>query len=280
MEEAWPFLIGRTQSDDHRIVVIPAFMTDAPLASALPSGTGGEPAPAGAARVRELRVPGTDAITAVYRIFMLDAHDYGLPGSGLLTDRVGRPIAVTEGLVLRRPATVVADLGITEDHLNRARALVTTAYQAFWTQGGSYRRRYSAPFALTAADGKASRIVLTTGLPWQPDAALAGSSAVTASTWGSAAPPGTRIPVAVASLPDGETVPQASHQPAARCPRYPGCHRGGLGDPGADRQACGGHGRADDEQAVRCAAIGPTGSGVCADRCGLPETGTRDRLCG
>ena len=92
MQDAWPFLIGRTRSDDHRIVVIPAFMTDAPWASALRSGTGGEPGPAVTAWVRELRVPGHDAVTAVYRIFLLDAADFGLPGHGLLTDRVGRPL--------------------------------------------------------------------------------------------------------------------------------------------------------------------------------------------
>ena len=93
MQDAWPFLIGRTRSDDHRIVVIPAFMTDAPWASALRSGTGGEPGPAVTAWVRELRVPGHDAVTAVYRIFLLDAADFGLPGHGLLTDRAGRPAA-------------------------------------------------------------------------------------------------------------------------------------------------------------------------------------------
>ena len=210
MQDAWPFLIGRTRSDDHRIVVIPAFMTDAPWASALRSGTDGEPGPAVTARLRELRVPGHDALTAVYRIFLLDAADFGLPGHGLLTDRVGRPIAVTEGFVVRGPANAVTDMGVTAAHLHRARTLVTPAYQAFWAEGRSYRRRDSVPFALTPADGAVPLIALTAGRPWEPEAAPAGSAAVTAPVWG-AAPAGSRVPVATAAArPAGR-----SRRPAA-----------------------------------------------------------------
>ena len=72
-EVAWPFLIGRTRTEDHRIVVIPEFMTDPPLASALRASVSGDPMEPDSAAVREIQVPQGPVVTVVYRVSIAHA---------------------------------------------------------------------------------------------------------------------------------------------------------------------------------------------------------------
>lgn len=159
-EVAWPFLIGRTRTQDHRFVVIPAFMTTAPLASALRASTDGDPGAPEAALLREIRVRPEEPITAVYRVRMAHTEDYGLPGDGLLTDELGRPILLTEGLVLRRAARAVMEAGVPRAALDQAHALVTPAYQAFWAEGGQFARQTGQPFSLALDDPSGAQLQL------------------------------------------------------------------------------------------------------------------------
>jgi hypothetical protein len=133
--EAWPFLIGRSRTEDHRLVVVPQFMTDEQLLRGL-LDTAGEP---DEVEVREIQPAGQDPVTAVYQVREALAADYQLPGAGPLTDEFGRPILLTEGFVVRAPAGTLRGRDVLTA-LDRAHELVTPAYRAFWRENGEFSR--------------------------------------------------------------------------------------------------------------------------------------------
>ena len=145
--------------------LIPAFMTAAPLASALRASTDGDPGDPEAALLREIQVPPEKPVTAVYRVRTAHAEDYGLPGDGLLTDEHGSPILLTEGLVLRGAASAVMEAGVPRAALDQAHALVTPAYQAFWAEGGQFARRTGQPFILGLDDPSGAQLQLESPRP-------------------------------------------------------------------------------------------------------------------
>jgi hypothetical protein len=180
-DQAWPFLIGRTRTQDHRIIVIPEFMTGGPLASALRSRTDGEPGPPGIASLREIQTSTKEPVTVIYRVFFAHAENYGLPGDGLLTDEHGRPILLTEGLALRRPASAVQQAGITQADLDHAHALVMPAYQTFWNEGAQFARHSSEYFALARNEPRGTPLTLVHDSPEvhaEPSAADASATVV------------------------------------------------------------------------------------------------------
>jgi hypothetical protein len=134
--EAWPFLIGRSRTEDHRLVVAPQFMTDEQLLRGLLTTAAGKP---NEIAVREIQPDGQDPVTAVYRVRVALAADYKLPGLGPLTDEFGRPILLTEGFVVCVPAGILRGSGV-PTALDRAHELVTPAYQAFWRENGDFSR--------------------------------------------------------------------------------------------------------------------------------------------
>jgi len=151
-EVAWPFLIGRARNDDYRFVVIPEVMTDPSLIVALRSSTSGDPGEPGTALVREIQVAPGAPVTVVYRVFRARAEDYGIPGESLLTDLHGRPILLTEGLLIRDAASSVMASGVPQAALNQAHDLVTPAFRQFWAQGGGFTRQAGQPFTMPPAD--------------------------------------------------------------------------------------------------------------------------------
>jgi ABC-type phosphate transport system substrate-binding protein len=168
-EAAWPFLIGRTRTEDHRIVVVPEFMTDPPLASALRASVIGDPMEPDSAAAHEIQVAPGQVITVVYRVSIARPESYGIPGEpgeDTLTDSHGRPILITEGLVLRRAAPDVMRSGVPQAALDRAHALVTPAYQAFWTEERQFTRQVSHAFPVTLTGSPRVRI------RYRPDAPL------------------------------------------------------------------------------------------------------------
>jgi len=143
--EAWPFLIGRSRTEDHRLVVVPQFMTDELLRGLLATAAG-EPDEV-EVEVEEIQPAGQDPVTAVYRVREALAADYQLPGAGPLTDEFGRPILLTEGFVVRAPAGTLRGRDVLTA-LDRAHKLVTPAYQAFWRENGEFSRWAEGAFRL------------------------------------------------------------------------------------------------------------------------------------
>lgn len=155
---AWPFLIGRAKSAGYRVVVVPEFMADADSVAALSGAARDLQLPADAACVRELRGLDSGPVTIVYRCLNPHADDYGL-GDGELRDGFGRPIRVTEGVILRStvPEITVADL-------EHAHAAVAEAYRDFWEHERDYVRRTSVGSPL-GAPGRPVRLEVTE--PWR-----------------------------------------------------------------------------------------------------------------
>jgi hypothetical protein len=143
--EAWPFLIGRSRTEDHRLVVVPRFMTDEQFLRGLLDISAGEP---DEVVVREIQPGGQDPVTVVYRVREARAADYQLPGAGLLNDEFGRPILLTEGFVVRGRAGTLHGWGALTA-LDRAHELVVPAYQAFWRQDSEFSRRAEGAFRLS-----------------------------------------------------------------------------------------------------------------------------------
>ena len=142
--EAWPFLIGRSRTEDHRLVVVPQFMTDEQLLRGLLATAAGEP---DEVEVEEIQPAGQDPVTAVYRVREALAANYQLPGAGPLTDEFGRPILLTEGFVVRAPAGTLHNRDVLTA-LDRAHELVAPAYQAFWRENGEFSRWAEGAFRL------------------------------------------------------------------------------------------------------------------------------------
>jgi hypothetical protein len=162
-ETAWPFLIGRARNEDYRFVVIPEIMTDSSLAAALRASTSGDPGEHGTALVREIEMTPRVPVTVVYRVRPARAEDYRVPGNGLLTDVHGRPILLTEGMVIRCAASSVMASGVPQAALDHAHDLVTPAFQQFWAGASDFIQQVGKPFAVPPASspGPSLRLELT-----------------------------------------------------------------------------------------------------------------------
>jgi hypothetical protein len=145
--------------------VIPGFMTDPADAAALRRATGLTSPDSGQPVLRDLNGLAIGPVSVVYRSFLLRGSDYGLGSDAILTDDHGRPIRLVEGLAFRQPESAVRGHGITSADLDRARAAVTSAYQAFWSDGAAFSRRASAPLG-AGGNGEGPALPLDIGEPW------------------------------------------------------------------------------------------------------------------
>jgi hypothetical protein len=152
---AWPFLVSRSRNAGYRVVVVPGFMVvsqrDAAAVGWL--STSEETGPAEAI-VKEMKGLATGPVTAVFRNFLAAAQDYLPDGRGLLKDGSGRPIIVTEGVILRLTGPQTTELGLTTADLSKAHDIVRAAFGEFWQLEDGYPQQRSRPFpAGRAADG-------------------------------------------------------------------------------------------------------------------------------
>jgi hypothetical protein len=217
-DQAWPFLIGRTRTQDHRIVVIPDFMTAGALASALRlSASSGAPGSPESVQIREIQTSPTGRVTVIYRVNVAHADYWGLPGERVLTDEQGRPIVLTEGLVICRPAAAVRQDGITQEDLELAHSHVVPAYLEFWAQGRDYARQATKSFRLAKSGEPVAVNPFSSPIPWvsaRPEAPQRPEAVVPPGTErmaGITAGVVTYAPVAGADVP----VPAASTAPTA-----------------------------------------------------------------
>jgi hypothetical protein len=218
-DQAWPFLIGRTRTQDHRIVVIPDFMAaDVPLVSALRiSADSGAPGSPESVQIREIQTSTKDRVTVIYWVNMAHADYWGLPGERVLTDEQGRPIVLTEGLVICRAAMAVRQDGITQEDLDLAHSLVVPAYLEFWVQGRDYARQAAKSFRLAMSGKPVAVNPVSSPIPWvsarpeapQPPEAVAPPG--TERTESITAGVGTYVPAdAYAPVPTASAAPTAT----------------------------------------------------------------------
>jgi len=140
-------------------------MTDPVDAAALRDATGSGASAPGKPVLRELKGLAVAPVSVVYRSFLPRGSEYGLGSDAILTDDYGRPIRLIEGLAFRQPEAALQELGITQADLDRAHAEVTSAYQAFWSDGTAFARRTSSPLP-TGRGSLGSAIALASAEPW------------------------------------------------------------------------------------------------------------------
>ncbi|HKS45032.1 MAG TPA: hypothetical protein VJT49_07910 [Amycolatopsis sp.] len=145
---AWPFLVARTRTAGHRVVVAPDFMVARDTATSLGQVAVGADTPEGEAVVHT-----AGGLAIVSRLFVAGHADYGIDGDGLLRDGSGRAIRFTEGLVLRGEPT-----HLTAADLARAHQAVTGPYQRFWLDEDGYRTAPSSGFPVGASPGMPLRL--------------------------------------------------------------------------------------------------------------------------
>jgi hypothetical protein len=212
-ELAWPFLIGRTRSEDHRFVVIPDFMADPALASALQTSVSDDRMEPGSAAVAEISVAQGVVITVVYRVSIAHAEAYGIPGTEPLTDSHGRPILVTEGIVLRRAAPDVVASGVRQATMDRAHALVAPAYREFWSAERQFVRRVGHAFPVASNDSPEVHLQYRPGTPAIAQVPQPAKPVLT-------------MPIPTSTGPPLVPAPAGEPQPSAYSSRYSGRSRG------------------------------------------------------
>lgn len=183
--DAWPFLIGRAEHAGYRTVAAPDFLTGARELGALTRASATVDLPEGAASARELRGLAGGPLTIVYRSFHPRGSDFGIPGEEMLTDRVGRPIRITEGLVLRHSLEEAGRPKVTRADLDRAHARVADAYRDFWQQGDAYQRRAVGAQRLGEDPSDGSPLHLVAAAPWDVDPSSTATPREHAAAWGS-----------------------------------------------------------------------------------------------
>ncbi|PRY42715.1 hypothetical protein [Umezawaea tangerina] len=123
MTTAWPFLVGRARTAGHRVVVAPDFMLKQGTASSLTRISRGPDTPEGEVVVDLVE----GGLLVVSRVFVGDRADYGVDGTGPLRDGSGRAIRLTEGLVVRGDAQLVAAADLARGH-----EVAAAAFRRFW----------------------------------------------------------------------------------------------------------------------------------------------------
>ena len=132
----WPFLTGRVRRTGHRVVAVPDFLSvdqARELLGPLPASEGGFSSEQNEVLRRVVRRSPMGPLTVFYQVIEATAEQYGVSGEGVLHDQHGRPILVTEGIVVQgaHPRVFNHDIAAA---LRRARAVINPAFREFWDQ--------------------------------------------------------------------------------------------------------------------------------------------------
>jgi hypothetical protein len=128
----YPFLIGRGRSVGVQVVVTPDFMALPPGLDAIRSLARDRPTPAGEAE--HARITTLDGERdAVFRVVVAHGAAFGVEPRGALRDDSGRPVHVTEGMLL---ASGSVNDSIDEGLLQAAHRYVSPAFQTLWSASG------------------------------------------------------------------------------------------------------------------------------------------------
>jgi hypothetical protein len=151
VNEAWPFLVGRAKHAGHRVVVAPDYMTASAIQD-LGKLARGETGPGEAFIAEGSLGPGGTRATAVFRVFRALHADYFGAGDEPLTDRGGREIRMTEGIVMPVPRAEAERLGLTAGDLEAAHRSLESSFRDFWREEDGYPLQRSTPVAVTGRD--------------------------------------------------------------------------------------------------------------------------------
>jgi len=131
-ETAWPFAVSRNKLLDWRPILAPCFMIDSGSAGLLVYETAEPVDPQAATAVRFMHSDRLGDLTLVYRQTRADTSLLGETGEQVLHDRVGRPITLIEGFVLK--GHVQQAVGTWAPALPGLRTTVQPVFRDFWGQ--------------------------------------------------------------------------------------------------------------------------------------------------
>ncbi len=174
---AWPFLVGRSRTLGHRLLVVPRFIQERRAGWLLLDAAGGDASAPGTALYREVRGSPVGDLTLVFRVVPMRGTDVGLPGLETLRDEHGRLIEVVEGLVLQGRTT---DVRVSGADLDRVHREVARTYRQFWhSDEREFEASPAGPLSVALGEG-------TVPLRLQPRAPLVLQPVVDASATGRA----------------------------------------------------------------------------------------------
>lgn len=178
---AWPFVVGRAKRTGYRVVAAPDFMEECPqTVNALSTATRTVEVPEGSAAVRELiGLTAVGPLCVVYRSVIARDSDYAAEYAEELIDDLGRGIRIAEGLVVRRAAASLHEVGITVADFEHAHGELVPIFHRFWEEGDAFERRATRAFPLrspepgsgsvpgSGPDEHSRLLTLVTSGPWQ-----------------------------------------------------------------------------------------------------------------
>ena len=132
--EGWPFLIARNYHRDFANVVVPDFLKEAGALEHTRRASGDFPHETGEAIYLKGQHDTLGVVDVVFREVQGTERMLGRNSDALLRDRVGRPIRVFEGFVVRER---VADekLHITTEQFDAVHRAVEPQFRSFWDSG-------------------------------------------------------------------------------------------------------------------------------------------------
>ena len=98
--QAWPFLIGRSETQGYSVLVSPHFITAQRQSSLLAKAAVGDESAPKTATYREIHSDVLGNISIVFRIIKATGQYYDIVNEEILKDEGGRPIQLMEGFVV------------------------------------------------------------------------------------------------------------------------------------------------------------------------------------
>jgi hypothetical protein len=147
--QAWPFLIGRSETQGYSVLVSPHFITAQRQSSLLAKAAVGDESAPKTATYREIHSNVLGNISIVYRIIKATGQYYDIEKEDMLKDEGGRPIQLMEGFVVNGRIDNNRQIVVTEEVFNAVHEQVKSVYREFWyTTDSTFPEWVSQPFSL------------------------------------------------------------------------------------------------------------------------------------
>ena len=147
--QAWPFLIGRSETQGYSVLVSPHFITAQRQSSLLAKAAVGDESAPKTATYREIHSNVLGNISIVFRIIKATGQYYDIKNEDILKDEGGRPIQLMEGFVVNGRIDNNRQIVVTEEVFNAVHEQVKRVYREFWyTTDSTFPEWVSQPFFL------------------------------------------------------------------------------------------------------------------------------------
>jgi len=162
MIQAWPFLIGRNQKIDHRILLSPPQLIEQKTTFSLVRAATGDILPEGCAYYQKTVLEPFGPVALVYRVLLARKSFLGQTGDEPLHDLFDREFYIIEGVLLEGE---ISSLSFTDHDIEIIHSYTEAIYRDFWKRGSEAfpiqpARPIDYPFQKQTEDEKSSPIQL------------------------------------------------------------------------------------------------------------------------